>query len=246
MIELSKNNMDFFNTSFYDSASSEYSKQRYNVHPQSFIHFFFQTRLRNIITLIKRNCSDRQDQLLIEDGCADGVVAQTVMNIYKESFSQGIGLDISPKMIEQARILNKNPRITFNIKKELGEQMKADVFLAVGFVSPGIFDDEFRFIRNHIKDDGLIIVSLASRNSPYAKLKLKDKEVTNDYWTFRQYEEFLKKDFEIVDSIPYGLFIPKLWAIPFIAMILQPLLEYILNLFPVLFHETLYVLKHKR
>ena len=237
--------MDFFNTSFYDKASVNYSNQRYEGSPGSFIQFFFQRRLKHVLFLIGKHMKGNINQILIEDGCADGVVAQAVAVYYPNIFSKVIGTDISPGMITAAQGLNKNPRASFRLKSGLATDTKADVVLAVGFVSPGIFADEFSFIKSHLAKDGIVIISLASRNSPYAKLKLQDKEVTRDYWTFKAYENFLAKDFIIIDSIPYGIFIPKLWAFPALGRIIQPILEAAFSFFPSLFHETLYVLKQK-
>lgn len=246
MIKLSKNNMDFFNTSFYDKASVDYSKKRYEGAPQSFIQFFFQRRLKHVLWLVGKYCKEKNNQILIEDGCADGIVARAVGESYKENFTKIIGTDISPGMIERACSLNKNPIASYLVKSEISPDVKADVLLAVGFVSPGIFTNEFDFIKKHLESEGICIISLASKNSPYARLKLKDKEITSDYWTFKKYEEFLAKDFTITDSIPYGLFIPKLWALPFLARRIQPILEVVFKPFPILFHETLYVIKQKR
>jgi SAM-dependent methyltransferase len=245
MIRPSKDNMEFFNTSFYDKASADYSAKRYSSRPRSFIQFLFQKRLKHVLYLIEKHMR-QNGGTLIEDGCADGIVAQTVGKEYPHLFSKILGTDISPGMIQAAREMNKNSAISFALKSEVTRDVKADAFLAVGFVSPGIFEDEFSFIKSHLAEDGIVIVSLASRNSPYAKLKLATQEITGDYWTFKKYEEFLKKDFEIVDSVPYGLFVPKLWALPAIGRAVQPILEVVLGPFRVLFHETLYVLKYKR
>ncbi len=236
--------MEFFNTSFYDKESGQYSSKRYNKIPTTYTQFFFQERLRQVLSLVGEFMSNKNNQVLIEDGCADGVVAFVVGEKHKKTFSHVIGTDISFGMISEAQRLY--PKIPFYIKNQLPSDMKADLILAVGFVSPGIFDDEFTFIQKHLKKDGKIIVSLVNNSSIYARLKLRDKEIFQDYWTFDEYEEFLKKEFKIIDSAPYGLFVPKLWVIPTIAIILQPFFEFIFKPFPSLFHEKLYVLEYKR
>ena len=233
--------INFSDTSFYDKESKGYSEKRYNSTPKSFIQFCFQKRLKHVEKLVIKYKSKKEDQILIEDGCADGVVAQRV----SKYFSKTIGTDISEGMIQQARDINKNPSVLFFVKHEFPKDIKANLFLAIGFVSPGIFKEEFYFIQEHLENGGIIIMSLVSSNSPYAKLKLKDREITKDYWTFKKYEEFLKKDFVILDSVLYGLFIPKLWTFPLIARIIQPICEFILKIFPILFHEKLYVLKKR-
>src|SRR5574343_11548 len=192
--------MDFYNTKYYDTASIDYSDKRYNSIPNSFIKFFFQRRLLKAIDLIEKNCKFSESQVLIEDGCADGVVIQSVSKIFPKLFETMIGVDISPKMVSRAKEINKNNRISFFLKNEFESQYKADLFLAIGFVSPGIFDDEFSFIKRHLKSDGIAILSLPSINSLYAKLKLSDREVTKDYWSFLEYENFLNNDFIIIDK----------------------------------------------
>lgn len=235
--------MEFFNTSFYDKESGQYSGKRYHKTPETYTQFFFQERLRKVISLVGRNIKGRHEQTLIEDGCADGIVAFVISKFFKENFSKIIGTDISPGMILEAQKMY--PNIPFYLKSQLPEEIRVDVILAVGFVSPGIFDDEFAFIKKHLKRDGKIITSLVNRTSIHARLKLKGKPILEDYWTYAKYEEYLKKEFTIVDSVPYGLFVPKLWAVPMVARLLQPLFEIILKPFPGLFHEKLYVLEYK-
>lgn len=236
--------MDFFNTSFYDKESTNYSEKRYLVTPNSYNSFFFKRRLKILLHLLKKNIKDN-NLVLIEDGCADGFVLRRIAKEFK-AFSLCIGVDISPKMIEKA-ILSKTENIIFSLKDNLDKDLKSDIFLAVGFVSPGIFQDEFGFIESHIKEDGIVILSLVSNNSIYAKLKLKDKEIFSDYWSFKEYEDFLKKYFHILDCSAYGIFIPKLWAFPKIAGFIQNIFESIFcRISPNLFQEKLYVLKKKR
>jgi len=242
MIKHFKSNMDFFNTTFYDKESSSYSQKRYGTAPISYTQFFFQERLGIVLGLVEKY---QKGGLLIEDGCADGVVIQSVFARFGDVFTQGIGLDISPGMIVEAQKLNKNSKLSFSLKSGLSPEVRADVLLAVGFVSPGIFEDEFSFVKKHLKKDGVLILSLVSRNSIHARLKLRGKEIANDYWDFKKYEEFLSKDFIIKESVPYGMFVPKLWAFPRVARVLQPVFEVFFKFFPSLFHEKLYVLVQK-
>src|SRR5882724_3431402 len=136
--------MDFFNTSFYDKASGDYSDKRYNGLPESFIQFFFQRRLKHVLNYCAKYANEmikvtqgNRDLILLEDGCADGVVAQMINKTYPDLFSKIIGTDISPGMIDRAKSINKDPRISFTLKNMLSQDVKADVLLAVGFVSPG-------------------------------------------------------------------------------------------------------------
>ncbi len=237
--------INFFDTSFYDKESGQYSHKRYNTAARSYVQFFFQERLRHVIRLVGKHGGAKTDQLLLEDGCADGIVAETVYKKYPHAFSRVVGTDISPEMVKAAKMMNTHPVFSFFVKNEIPQDVKADIFLAVGFVSPGIFEDEFSFIKKHLQRDGLVILSLVAKNSIHAKLKLRGKEIVKDYQTFAEYEDYLKKEFEIVEKVPYGFFIPKLWAFPVLARILQPFFEAIGRLLPSLFHETLYVIKQK-
>ncbi len=244
MIESFKPMVTFYDTSFYDKESAHYSGKRYGTTPRSYVQFFFQERLRLVTSLVGKHVRGAH-LTLIEDGCADGIVAQMVVATYPIIFSKVVGTDISPGMISAAREFNKNPRASFFLKHELAEEVKADVFLAIGFVSPGIFEDEFSFIQKHLKNKASILVSLASRNSIHTRLKLRGKEIVNDYGTFEEYERYFREKFEIVDRRSYGVFVPKLWAFPAVARTLQPIFEAIGRMFPSLCHETLYVLSPK-
>lgn len=238
-------NIDFFDTSFYDKESENYSGKRYLTIQDSYNKFFFQKRLSILIDNIEKYIKNNKELTIIEDGCADGFVIKSLIERFNNIFSKSIGIDISSGMVDKAKKIESNSKIDFFVKNDLSLDIKANVFLAIGFVSPSIFKDEFDFIKSHTKDDSLIIISLVSNNSLFAKFKFGNKEVHNDYWNFPRYKKFLEERFEILDSIPYGLFIPKLWAFPKMARILQPILEKTFSIFPSLFHEKLYFLKKR-
>ncbi len=237
--------MDFYNTTFYDNASAEYSGKRYKGKTNSYIQFFFKRRLQLILNILKNNISDKKNLRLLEIGCADGIVVDTVVSNFSNSFSECVGTDISPEMIEMAKKKNNNKNISYYLKNN-GESGLFDVVLAVGFLSPGIFDQEFSYINKYLKPEGTVIVSLASKDSLYTKIKLRDKDYAKDYWNHRQYEDFLRRDFDLISTHPYGLFIPKLWAFPSVARIIQPTIETLLAPFlSGFFHEKLYVLRKR-
>lgn len=239
--------MDFYNTEFYDKASSEYSERRYNRVSESYIQFFFKRRLNLVLNYIKNNLSkdNRSNMRLLESGCADGIVIDSIIKSFPNLFSEYVGTDISKGMIDVANNKNIHNNVLFCLKNTQ-ESGYFDLVLAIGFISPGIFDDEFNYINKYLKKNGIFIISLASKKSLYTLLKLKDKEYVKDYWTHNEYKNYLEKRFEIIDSMPCGFFIPKLWSIPFIARILQPILENIMKyITPDLFHEKLYILRKK-
>jgi 2-polyprenyl-3-methyl-5-hydroxy-6-metoxy-1,4-benzoquinol methylase len=243
--------MDFYNTNYYDKASYEYSNKRYSVVSKSYIQFFFKRRLDIILRYIEKdylkniNISEDKKLRILEDGCADGVVIESILKNFPNIFSECIGIDISPEMIKTARIKNKLNNVSYYMK---GTEVSSlfDIILAVGFVSPSLFEEEFAYIRKHLNKNGIIIISLASKKSLYTILKLKDKEYVKDYWTHGDYKSLLEKEFKVIDSIPCGFFIPKLWSLPTLARIIQPIVENIMrHIAPDLFHEKLYILKNK-
>jgi SAM-dependent methyltransferase len=239
------NNMDFYNTQFYDKASTEYSNRRYKGKTLSYIQFFFKRRLSLTLIILSELIKGREKLRLLEAGCADGIIINTILKVFPDNFTNCVGTDISPGMIEAANKRNTNKNISYFLK-EGGESGYFDFVLALGFLSPSIFDIEFAYFKKNIKPDGIIILTLASRKSIYTRLKLQKESYIKDYWTHEEYEEFLKKDFEILTTRPYGFFIPKLWAFPRIAVYVQPLVENIMaKILPNLFHEKLYVLKKR-
>ncbi len=235
--------MDFYNTQFYDNASSEYSSKRYKGITSSYIQFFFKRRLSLTLIVLSELIKGKEKLRLLEAGCADGIIIDTILKVFPENFVNCVGTDISPGMIEAANKRNTNKNIKYFLK-EGGESGYFDFVLALGFLSPSIFDIEFAYIKKNLKPGGFVILSLASKNSIYTKLKLQKEKYIKDYWSHEEYEEYLKKDFEIVSTRPYGFFIPKLWAFPGIAKHIQPLVEDIMKFIaPNLFHEKLYVLR---
>ncbi len=244
--------MDFYNTEFYDKASKDYSNQRYNSISKSYIQFFFKRRLKIVLKFIEKEFArntgiDKGEKLrLLESGCADGIVIDSIVQNFPNLFFECIGTDISSRMIETAKVKNKYSHISYCLKNT-EESGLFDLILAVGFVSAGILEDEFNYIKKYLNKNGVIIISLASRKSLYTILKLGDKDYAKDYWTHSQYKKFIEKEFEIIDAVSCGLFIPKLWSIPTLARIIHPVVEAVMRyITPDLFHEKLYILKKKR
>ncbi len=182
---------------------------------------------------------------MLESGCADGIVINSIMRNFPNLFLECVGTDISPGMIEKAQEKNRYHNVSYCLK-DTEESGLFDLVLAIGFLSPGIFGNEFDYIGKYLKNEGLIMISLPSRESLYSMIKLKGEQYAKDYWTHADYRRFLEKEFEIIDSIPCGLFIPKLWSVPFIARILQPITETIMKyIIPDLFHEKVFLLKRR-
>ena len=149
-------------------------------------------------------------------------------------------------MIKHATATVADGRTHFFVRgSEPGGQY--DVILAVGFLSLPMFKNDFPYIKDNLKSDGYFIWSLASRNSIHAQLKLKGQTYLKDYFSYREYEDFIKEHFIIIDSQAYGFFVPKLWSLPWrIALPLQRFIDFILRpICPNLFHEKIYLLKNR-
>lgn len=232
-------------TTFYDRESTMYSKKRYEGVTETYNQFFFKKRLAIILDLIDFTTKNRKDLKLIEPGCADGVLVKSIDEKFPGIFSKMVGTDVSPKMIDEANRRNNKPYISFfNRGSEVFD--KYDFVIEAGFLNNSLFDQEFSYVESVLKDDGHFICALASKKSLHTMIKLRGKEYTKTWLPFAEQEKILANRFEIINIIPYGLFIPKLWAFPAIARIIQPIFEYVgSHVAPNLFHEKIYLLKKK-
>ena len=180
---------------------------------------------------------------LLEIGCADGVVLRAIAS-RSRTFSALLGVDISPKMIEAAKLEKTEPNISFALRNDsLTGQF--DVIAEVGVLNLNDLDSEIDFVKKHLKSGGYYICSLASGTSSRAILKAKGgDDAFTHFLSFGEYDQKLKKHFVVVKSDYYGLFIPLIWKIPFLARIIQPSVELLLKPFaPFLFHEKIYLFR---
>ncbi len=243
------------NTKYYDKESTVYSNKRYPLRPRCFTHFLFKRRLQILINKLHEIEKQKKSELLLlEIGCADGVVLREIRkNI--DCFSELVGIDISPNMIKMAKNYNKGGNaIKFYIReKENKLSQKFDVIIEVGVLNLVDVEQEFKYVCEHLKEDGYYICSFASRTSLRSFLSsvfLKQKMAGNfkHLLSFKDYEREIKKFFIIKETIPYGLFIPYIWKISFLAIFVQRLIEFLFrNLFVLenLFHEKIYILKKR-
>lgn len=240
--------MEPFN--YYNQESAQYSRKRYEGVIDTYVKYFFKRRLALILNYLKHLAdgplSERQGGLILLDvGCADGVVLREIARELPDRFNKLVGVDIAENMIKQARALTKESNIKFFNKSETPHE-KFDVVLIVGFMTEPLWQSEKNYIFEHLVPGGTVIVSLAGRNSLHAGIKLKDKEYVRDYRSYQEYEWMLENDFEIVSKKHYGFFVPKLWSLPFLARFIQPTTDILLaSFFPELFHEVLYLLRRK-
>jgi SAM-dependent methyltransferase len=236
--------------SFYDVESSVYSEKRYADKARTYVQYFFNRRLSIVLEAIAAHISGKTSLMLLDIGCADGVMTRKIAEAFPASFSKLVGTDISVPMIEKARMLTHDSRISFFIKGSTRpadvSHQKFDIALGLGYLTSAMFAQEADFVREHLVPGGLYICSFAARGSLRARLKLKGQPYLKDYLSYAGYRSMLSERFEIIDEIPYGLFIPKFWALPSLGRALQPVIDALFtHIVPGLFHEKIYVLRLK-
>lgn len=230
-------------TNFYDAESSKYSAKRYPKVAQNRIQHFFKSRLSIILCELQRYL--RPNSTLLEIGCADGIIIRSIYDKFSGMLVSAEGVDISPGMIEVARSLLGDRKISFALRNEL-EQRSFDYVIEVGVVNYADFEEEMSHVCEILSPDGIYICSLAGTDSLSQKLNPAAQEGFRNFLSYSEYEKGLQQHFEIVAAKPVGLFIPYIWAIPAAARLIQPLMEKILSLIsPNLFLEKVYVLRRR-
>jgi SAM-dependent methyltransferase len=227
---------------FYDKESAYYSDKRYAPIIQSYTQYVFRTRLNIFLSYLEKIEKDLpKEASIFEIGCADGVVFKAVEQKFPGRFLKLVGMDISPKMIEEAIKKNDNTRATFFIRDQAPLE-KFDVVVELG-VHPFDVEGESKYVSEHLKTGGYFFYDSAGSNSIYRHLKLKDAVYAEDYKPYKVYEDILRKFFIIKHTEAYGLFIPKIWKHPSIARFIQPKVDRLFRCISSnLFHEKLYVL----
>jgi len=234
-------------TEFYNAVSSSYSLSRYPADPQSYTQFFFKKRLSVMIDFLR--CSQEfmgTGFSVLEIGCADGIVLRKLHDFFRGKFSEYIGIDISPKMVEVAVREHSDAPILFKTRETYADTKKHDLVIEVGVLNyVSSVEHEYKYVHRILKDTGVYICSLAGTNSLWNRSKSGDKGYSN-FLSYEEYQRLLQKYFTIEKEIPVGLFVPLLWRVPLLARIVQPVIEVILKpIAPDLFHEKVYILKRK-
>lgn len=230
-------------TAYYDKESIQYSEKRYPEISTQYTHFFFKRRLTLLLDLLAQVVGAKETSLL-EVGCADGVVLSTIAKKF-DRLEKLIGIDISPEMINVARAhYGSDTRARYYVRGESDLQDKMfDVVVEVGVLNLTDLRSDLAFARDHLKEGGHYIASLAATTSLVARLK-PSKEDYRHCMAFAEYERILSEYFTIEQRIPYGLFIPHLWKVPAFARRVQPVVESAFRrLVPHLYHEKIYLLR---
>ena len=230
-------------THYYDKESSQYSGKRYPAHPSTYVQSFYLRRLKLVLSLVGKTVRGGGLRL-IEIGCADGVVTRALYDRFSDVFSDIAGVDISPKMIEEAKAQAGERRISFGLRDTYTFIGKYDLVVEVGVINYADEEEELRFARRITGDRGYYLCSIAGTSSLWNRLKPDEDKGFNNFRSYAEYEAAIREHFTILASVPVGLFTPHIWKVPALARIVQPLCESVLSpFFPNLFHEKLYLLK---
>lgn len=230
----------------YDNASESYSESRYFGRVDSYIKYLFATRQARIIDFFRLIYGRQEILSVFEVGCADGALFRRLQDVFPDKLSRLAGVDISQKMLDVARRETAGvltPDFYLRGREPEDPDKRYDVVVETGVHIENL-ESELAYIQSHLVKQGYTVISLASSKSLFTRFKLTDKAYVRDYLSYKRYREMLEKHFKILGSKSYCLFIPKLWAIPILARLLQPALDHLLAPFvPELFHEKLYLLR---
>lgn len=228
---------------FYDKESGHYTNKRYPKLIESYTQYVFKRRLDIFLAYLEKIENDLPPNAsVLEIGCADGVVFKAIEEKFPNRFLKLIGVDISPKMIVEAQNHNTNKCASFIIRDELKPE-KFDLIIELG-VHPYSLNSELEYVNSVLNSDGFYFYSGVGRNSIFVNLKLKGQPYLKDYKTYKQYENIFKKQFLLNMNTPYGFFVPKLWSVPLMGRLLQPIFDCLFRkITPELFHEKIYCLK---
>lgn len=230
---------------FYDKESSNYSEKRYPPVTVSYTQYLFKKRLEIFLSMLERiNEKLPPHATILEIGCADGIVLNAIERKFPGRFSKLVGIDISSKMIEEATRKNTNPRAIYYVRNSEPVE-RYDIVVELG-VHPFDVAGESLYVYNRLNFPGYFFYDSAGANSLFYFFKLRDKDYAKDYKSYEEYEKLLQGLFFIKQANVYGLFIPKLWGVPFLGRLFQQSFDLILKSFPNLFHEQLYLLEKKR
>lgn len=228
---------------FYDKESAIYSEKRYPKITQSFTQYLFKTRkyfflkrLGGVLGSMDKNPS------VLEIGCADGILLQQMEDRFPDKFEKLVGVDISSKMIWEAVSRNQNPKAKFFLRDNIQEE-RFDIVIELG-VHPFNLSNELEYVRTHLNPGGFFFYSVVGANSLHVRLKMRDKEYTKDYLDYQDYEREFLGHYSILSSDGYGIFIPKVWSLPTIARIIQPIVDKIFSfVMSSWYHEKIYLLR---
>lgn len=227
--------------SFYNKESTQYSKKRYEGKARGYVQYSFRKRFTIALGLMKSVSNDLKGKPLLEVGCADGVILRMVNRAFPGLFSRFVGTDIAPEMIEAARAQNDIPNAAYAVRgeEELGTY---GLILELG-VHTHSFESELQYVKERLIPGGYFIYSVSAPSSLYTRLKMPDKAAVKEYLSYAEYPPLFEKYFKVIKRVPCGFFVPKLWTLPFVGRLIQPVVEVAFRFMPNLYHEHVYLLQ---
>lgn len=228
---------------YYNQESIQYSHKRYEGVTDTYVKYFFKRRLE----LVLGHLAECQPifRTLLDVGTGDGVMLREITSKLSGKFNKLVGVDIADEMIKQSRLLTTDNAISFFNVNDTPKE-KFDVILFIGFMTPKLWQDYQSYVTLHLAEGGFVLTSFAGHDSIHARLKIKNEQYYVEYLSYQNYRKLIGTNFEIINSKYYGFFVPKLWSIPALARVVQPIVDRLMApLFPNLFHECLYLLRKK-
>jgi len=230
---------------FYDKESGHYTTKRYPKVTLSYTQYVFKKRLEIFLTqLAKIEKNLPRTATVLEIGCADGIVFKAMEERFPNRFVKMIGIDVSPKMISEAKNTNTNPRANFFLRDDFKLE-KFDLIIELG-IHPYDLVGELEYVNEHLNSFGYYFYSAVGRKSSFVSIKLRGENYLDDYKSYKKYEEVFKKYFSVENGEVYGLFVPKIWSLPIVGRSLQSVFDTIFkHIIPEFFHEKIYLLKNR-
>jgi len=239
-------------SAYYTQESSQYSQKRYEGKLVSYPQYIFRTRLNiveNIFVNLLPDLVEKGEVHLFDIGCADGSVLRRLDEVTGKSIASIDAIDIAPGMINEAQKHTHDSRFKFYLRGNEDQIKKYSIVSELG-VYIAHLDTEFKYVSAKLSSDGYFILGIALRNSIEARIRRKRESNVDHLFTYPVYKQILEvarnNNFEIVSTKSYGLFIPKLWAFPSIALPIQKMIDSAIRMIPGtadLFHETVFVFK---
>ena len=228
---------------YYDNESKIYSSKRYPTLVNTFVQYLFKKRLEIALDMV----APYEYDSVLELGCADGILLRQLVSRFPGKLSRLVGVDISPLMIKQARIMTPaDMSIEYQMVSETPKE-KFNLIMAIGFMNVQLWQNEISYLLGHLRADGYLLISFANLHSLHSMMKNEETSSSVLRATPSTYRKMLKVDFDIIAYKPYGFFVPKLWALPGFARFFQVFVDYLLaHILPSLFHEHLYLLRSRK
>jgi len=231
---------------YYDEESAVYSKKRYPVVVGNYIQFLFTRRKDIVLSLVGKVIEKTTaPRAIVEIGCADGVLLRAIEEKYPSAFSHMLGVDISHAMIDTAKQIETHPTIEYAYRENAPIENSATCVLEIGVGALVLeLEDELDRAAAQLAPGGYFICTFGGRHSLAALLgnTAAQRSVLHPY---RVSERAARKRFRLLESNSCGFFVPVLWRFPRMARVVQPILEYVGMVIPVLAHERVYLFQKR-